>query len=199
ATPAEKWKVEGTSVPKVDGRAIVTGSHKYASDVSRPGMLFGKVLRPPSFKAELVSVQAGDAEAMKGVSVVHDKKSGFVGVAGPTQHAAEQALAAIKAEGKATPQLAGGDLFEQLKESRGGGGGGRGGGGFGGRGGGPQGSVADGLKAADHTAEATYTVAYIAHAPLEPRAAVAEWSGDGKLTVWTGTQRPFGVRGELMT
>lgn len=40
------------------------------------------------------------------------------------------------------------------------------------------------------------TVAYIAHAPLEPRAAVAEWS-EGKLTVWTGTQRPFGVRSDL--
>jgi len=39
-------------------------------------------------------------------------------------------------------------------------------------------------------------VAYIAHVPLEPRAAVAEWD-KGKLTVWTGTQRPFGVRGEL--
>src|SRR5262249_34933783 len=34
------------------------------------------------------------------------------------------------------------------------------------------------------------------HAPLEPRAAVAEWK-DGTLTVWTGTQRPFGVRDEL--
>ena len=42
-----------------------------------------------------------------------------------------------------------------------------------------------------------YTVQYIAHAPLEPRAAVAEWV-NGKLTVWTGTQRPFGVRDELM-
>ena len=41
-----------------------------------------------------------------------------------------------------------------------------------------------------------YTIAYIAHVPLEPRAAVAEWEGD-KLTVWTGTQRPFGVRSEL--
>jgi isoquinoline 1-oxidoreductase len=39
-------------------------------------------------------------------------------------------------------------------------------------------------------------VAYIAHAPLEPRAALAQWSGD-QLTVWTGTQRPFGVRTEL--
>jgi len=44
--------------------------------------------------------------------------------------------------------------------------------------------------------DATYTIAYIAHAPLEPRAAVAEWTG-GKLTVWTGTQRPFAVRDDL--
>ena len=59
-----------------------------------------------------------------------------------------------------------------------------------------RGSIEKGLAAADHTLKATYTIAYIAHAPLEPRAAVAEWN-DGKLTVWTGTQRPFGVRGDL--
>jgi isoquinoline 1-oxidoreductase len=59
-----------------------------------------------------------------------------------------------------------------------------------------RGSVKEALKAAEHKLEATYTIAYIAHVPLEPRAAVAEWF-DGKLTVWTGTQRPFGVRGEL--
>ena len=45
--------------------------------------------------------------------------------------------------------------------------------------------------------ESRYTIEYIAHTPLEPRAAVAEWN-DGKLTVWTGTQRPFGVHEELM-
>src|SRR5207248_8498335 len=39
-------------------------------------------------------------------------------------------------------------------------------------------------------------VAYIAHVPLEPRAALAEWNGND-LTVWTGTQRPFSVRDEL--
>jgi CO/xanthine dehydrogenase Mo-binding subunit/aerobic-type carbon monoxide dehydrogenase small subunit (CoxS/CutS family) len=44
--------------------------------------------------------------------------------------------------------------------------------------------------------DATYTTAYIAHVPLETRAALAEWDGD-RLTVWTGTQRPFGVRAEL--
>jgi nicotinate dehydrogenase subunit B len=65
------------------------------------------------------------------------------------------------------------------------------------RGGGrPVGSIADGMTAADKKLSQSYTVAYIAHAPLEPRAAVAEWN-DNKLTVWTGTQRPFGVRSEL--
>jgi CO/xanthine dehydrogenase Mo-binding subunit len=58
------------------------------------------------------------------------------------------------------------------------------------------GSVAQAMAAAEVKLEQHYTVQYIAHAPLEPRAAVAEWNGD-KLTVWTGTQRPFGVRDEL--
>ena len=56
--------------------------------------------------------------------------------------------------------------------------------------------AADVAKAAK-SLRATYTVAYVQHAPLEPRAALAEWV-DGKLTVWTATQNPFGVRGELM-
>jgi isoquinoline 1-oxidoreductase len=52
------------------------------------------------------------------------------------------------------------------------------------------------LQQAREKLQATYTVAYIAHAPLETRAGVAEWDGD-KLTAWTGTQRPFGVQGDL--
>jgi isoquinoline 1-oxidoreductase len=187
-TPAEKWKVAGTSVSKVDGRAFVTGAHQYASDVKRPGMLFGKVLRPASFKAKLVAVHTGDAEALPGVTVVKD--GDFVGVAAPTEHEASRAVAALRAEWKSTPQPSGDELYQHLKTHRGAGQG------FGGPSRNARGSVKEGLAAADHKLEATYTIAYIAHAPLEPRAAVAEWS-DGKLTVWTGTQRPFGVRGEL--
>jgi CO/xanthine dehydrogenase Mo-binding subunit len=58
------------------------------------------------------------------------------------------------------------------------------------------GAIDKALASADHRLQQTYTVAYIAHAPLELRTAVAQWSGDN-LTVWTGTQRPFGVRSEL--
>jgi len=188
-SPAEIWRLAGTDVPKVDGREFVTGGHKYASDVKRPGMLRGRVLRPPSFKASLVSVATKDAEAMAGVSVVHD--GDFVGVVAPDELIAGRALDAIKAEWKTVVQPASDELFAYLKDHPS-----AGRGGFGGPGRGPRGSIDDGLKAADKTAKATYTIAYIAHAPMEPRTAVAEWS-DGKLTVWTGTQRPFGVRDEL--
>jgi isoquinoline 1-oxidoreductase len=187
-TPAAEWKVAGTSVAKVDGRAIVTGQHKYSSDVKRPGMLHGKILRPNALNASLVSVDVKQAEATPGVTVVHDGE--FVGVAAPSQSLAEEALAAIQAEWKGSPQPSDKELFDYLKKNRGEGQG------FEGRGNSNQGDIDQGLAAADHKLQATYTIAYIAHAPLEPRAAVAEWK-DGKLTVWTGTQRPFGVRGDL--
>src|SRR5207247_2833319 len=58
-------------------------------------------------------------------------------------------------------------------------------------------SVDAALARGDVQTQGEYTIAYIAHAPLEPRAAVAEWQA-GKLTVWTGTQRPFGVQQELV-
>jgi isoquinoline 1-oxidoreductase len=188
--PAEKWTVAGKSIPKVDGKAFVTGEHEYASDVKRPGMLRGLVLRPPSFKAKLVSAETRDAAALPGVTVVHD--GDFVGVAAHSEHAAAEALAAIRAEWQPLPQPAGKEIFKYLKDHPGPARE------FGGRGRNVRGSMDDGLKSADHKRASTYTVAYIAHVPLEPRAAVAEWS-DGKLTVWTGTQRPFGVRIELAT
>jgi isoquinoline 1-oxidoreductase len=120
----------------------------------------------------------------------------FVGAVAPTAHAATEAVAAIKAEWQTVPQVSAADLFKHLKEKAGRGGKGAGFGGRGGKGGGNEGSIEAGLKSADKTVKATYTVAYIAHVPLEPRTAVAEWA-DGKLTVWTGTQMPFRVRGEL--
>jgi isoquinoline 1-oxidoreductase len=187
STP-QQWKIAGTSVPKVEGAAIVTGKHKYASDIARPGMLHGKVLRPAGLNASLVSLDLEAAQAMSGISVVRDGE--FVGVAAPTQRLAEQAVAAIKAEWKSPAQPLDQELYEELKKSP------SGGLSLPGRGSQSQGSIEAGLAAADHKLQATYTVAYIAHAPLEPRAAVAEWN-DGKLTVWTGTQRPFGVRGDL--
>jgi nicotinate dehydrogenase subunit B len=192
-TPAADWKIEGTSVPKVDGREFVTGRHQYASDVKRPGMLHGKVLRPVAFDAALASIDTTKAEAMQNVTVVRD--GAFVGVTALDSQLSEDALQSIKVEWTTKPQLSNAQLFEELKKTPSQGDGGRGRGGGGG-GGGNKGSMDEGLALADQQLKQTYTIAYIAHVPLEPRAAVAEWQ-DGKLTVWTGTQRPFGVRGDL--
>ncbi len=190
----ENWTIAGHSAAKVDGRAFVTGKHRYASDIALPGMWHGKVLRPPSYGATLASVDLAAARGMPDVVVVHD--GNFVGVAAPSESQAVRALAAIKAEWKPGSSISGKTLFDDLKKPAGTGRpaagqrAGRGGSGQ------PTGSIQAGLDAADVRLEQTYTVAYIAHAPLEPRAAVAQWDS-GKLTVWTGTQRPFGVRGDL--
>src|SRR5262245_11722956 len=185
-TPPAQWKVAGRQAGKVDGRAFVTGAHAYASDVSPPGMLHGKVLRPAGFKATLASLDAGAAESMTGVRVVGD--GDFVGVVAPDASTADRAVRALKAQWREAPgQPSNADLFEYLKKNakppepdRGD----------------KAGSIEQGLASASVKLTATYTVEYIAHAPLEPRAAVAQWT-EGKLTVWTGTQRPFGVREEL--
>ncbi|HLJ13521.1 MAG TPA: molybdopterin cofactor-binding domain-containing protein [Bryobacteraceae bacterium] len=187
-TPAADWTVAGKSPGKINGAEFVTGKHRYASDITRPGMLYGRVLRPPSFGATLASFDPHDAETIAGVKAVRD--GDFAGVVAPNSHLAGRAAAALKAQWNIVPQPSGAELFEYLKTHT------TGGGGREGRSGHESGSIADGLAAADHKLHASYTVAYIAHAPLEPRAAVAEWNGD-TLTVWTGTQRPFGVRTEL--
>lgn len=189
--PPAQWTVLGTSTPKVDGREIVTGRHKYASDVKLPEMLYGKVLRPGQLGGKLKSVNLEAARALPGVTAVHDGE--FVGVAAANEQIAERALAAIAVEWNYPAQSSSATLFQDLKA---GGGDAGGAGGFGGRGNQNRGSIDEGLALADHKLAASYTVAYIAHAPLEPRAAVAEWK-EVKLTVWTGTQRPFGVRGDV--
>ncbi len=190
--PATEWKVAGRSAAKVDGREFVTGKHRYPSDQKLPDMWYGKVLRPEAFGTNLGYLDTTKAEQM-GAVVVHD--GNFVGVAAPTTAQAEAAIGAIKSMWKMEPQVSNTvsnkDLFESLKKNA------------------EQGSDPSGdgdsfnsgdvdkaLAAADHKLQQTYTVSYIAHVPLEPRAALAKWEGDN-LTVWTGTQRPFGVRGQL--
>ena len=188
-TPAGRWTVAGRSIPKVNAREIVTGRHRYTSDQTRPGLWHGKVLRPPAIGATLVSLDTAGVDAQR-VTVVRD--GDFAGVAAPTAAEAQQTLASLKAQWKTSPQPSDAQIFEYLKktpaEARGGES----------RDPGAQvtGSVEEARAAAPIRLEQTYTVAYIAHAPLEPRAALAEWQ-DGRLTVWTGTQRPFGVRTEL--
>ena len=186
------WKIAGKSVPRINDRNLITGKHQYVSDMKLPGMLYGKVLRPPSYGAKLVEADITKARNMPGVIVVKD--GDFIGVAAPDVITARKALQTIEAkweEDKDHPSNK--NIFDYLVKNRSAGGGGGGGGRNSGN---TKGDVERGLSEAEFKLSSTYNIHYIAHVPLEPRAGLAEWV-DGKLTVWTGTQRPFGVQESL--
>ncbi len=186
-TPADKWSVRGKPAQKIDGRAFVTGAHQYASDISRPGMLIGRMVRPESPGAMLEALDTERAASIPGVSIVRD--GDFVGIVAPNERVARKAAVLVVATWRLrTGQPSSESIYEHLTRTSD----------NAGRGGAPYtvGDVTSAAAGAAHTFAERYLIPYIAHVPLEPRAAVAEWT-DGKVTVWTGTQRPFGVRSEL--
>jgi isoquinoline 1-oxidoreductase len=195
-TSVADWQVLGKPTAKTTSRDIVTGGHEYPSDIRLPGMQYGKVLNPPSFGAKLTSIDLAPAEAMEGVTVVRDGE--FVGCVAASSWLARQAVEKLsetaKWEGKL--QVSSDKLVDHFLETA---------------------EVRDlewkgplpgywqraeanwnanGAFALGHRFGAAYTVPYIQHAPMEPRAAVAEWK-DGRLKVWTGSQQPGRVKGEL--
>jgi isoquinoline 1-oxidoreductase len=187
-TPAGNWQILGTPRARPNGRDMVTGSHRFPSDIVRPGMLYGSVLRAPSYGAKLSKLDLSSAERMQGVRAIRD--GDFVGFAAKTTFTARKALQSVAAtaQWETVEQPSSDVLFGYLKENaredsqrpRGS----------------ARGSAEEGLKQAKRRLKASYTVAYVQHAPMEPRAAVAEWK-DGLLTVWAGTDNPYGVREQL--
>jgi isoquinoline 1-oxidoreductase len=146
-------------------------------------MLYAKVLRPPSYGAVLDSVDLSPAKAME--NVVAFQEDQFVGVAAPTTFLARQALEVLEtaAKWKTNPHPSSKEVHQYLMEHA--------------RGGIPKNGFTQQIESAKQVLRQEYRSAYVQHAPLEPRAAVAEWDSEGKLTVWTGTQNPFGHRDEL--
>ena len=183
----EQWDVLGTSVPRPNWRDLATGTHRYPSDVVRPNMLYGRVLRTPSYGATLNSIDLSPAEAMEDVIVLHDDQ--FVGCAAPTSLRAAQAVEAVAktASWKTVAHPSSRELSSHLKKNARTGGRSR-----------PRirGSVEKGLAEADKVLRATYEAAYIQHTPMEPRAAVAEWKDDN-LTVWAGVDWPQRAQRDL--
>ena len=182
---AAQWRVLGASVPRVGAAGIVTGAHRYPSDIVRPGMLYGKILRPPSYGAQLQEIDLAAARALPGVTAVRD--GDFVGFTAPTSFTAEQACdtAAKSAKWTSSAHPSSEELFVHLRakaaaRSR------------------PdkRGTPDESFKTAAKVLRETYHISYIQHAPMEPRAAVAEWNGD-QLTVWTGSQQPARVQSDL--
>jgi isoquinoline 1-oxidoreductase len=186
-TPATDWHLAGHDVARGDP-AGVTGAKRFTSDLSRPGMGHARILRPPQFGAHLRSADVTVARAMPGVTVVVD--GDFIGVVAPNPGAARTAIEAIHAEWNPVEAVSEADLVSHLRahpvEVEG----------WGGTYTHESGDYERAITSAPVRLSRTYTTPYIAHAPLETRVALAEWE-EGRLTVWTGTQQPFGVRSAL--
>jgi len=180
--PANEWKVLGKTALKINGNSFVTGKHQFVSDMKVPDMLYGKVLRPPTYLSKLISADIGNAQAIPGVTVVRD--GDFIGLVATNPRIAEKAIQMIQAQWDTIgTQPSRTEIFDHLVKNSN-------------SGRGAANDLEQALASAETRLKNTFHVNYIAHVPLEPRAALARWD-DGKLTVWTGTQRPFGVRTDL--
>ncbi|MEW6751010.1 MAG: molybdopterin cofactor-binding domain-containing protein [Candidatus Latescibacterota bacterium] len=167
-----------------DAVAKVTGAAQYAGDVRPEGMLCARLLRPPAHGAELLGVDTSAALQVAGTRVVQE--GDLVAVLHEHPDEAERALALVEARWETPPStLDEQSIFAHLLAvappgedvARGG-------------------DVAGAEARAAQVVEHTYRNAYVAHAPIEPQAAVAQVR-DGSTTVWASTQNPFGVREEV--
>jgi nicotinate dehydrogenase subunit B len=184
--PAGMHKIVGQSIPRFDIPGKVTGKAMYVQDIRRPGMVHGRVVRPPQYGAMLVSLDDTKVKAMPGViAVVRD--GSFLGVIAEREEQAVWAREALAqaCSWKAGPELPDpANLFAHLKAL-------------------PAKVETIGVKqapvlaSASKVIEAAYTKPYMAHASIGPSAAVAELK-DGKLTVWTHSQGVFPLRAELV-
>ena len=144
-------------------------------------MLYAKILRPPAHGAKLIKADTETAKNIDGLQIVED--GDFVAVLHKHPEVAEQGLAQIKAQFD-SPATGINDktIFDHLLKST------------------PSpeiasegGNLKTGEKLASTVIEETYFNSYVAHAPMEPHTAAAEFDGK-KLTVWASTQTPFRVK-----
>jgi len=182
--PLKELTFVGRSMPRRDIPAKVTGGAAYVQDVRLPGMVHGRVVRPPRYGARLDTVDDAAAKAVPGVvAVVRD--GSFLGVVTERE---EQAVKARDALIRAAKWSGGSELpdptrlHEELIALP------------------TQSSVVSEKQAtvspAAQTFEATYTRPYMAHASIGPSCAVAQFK-DGSLTVWTHSQGVFPLRRDI--
>jgi isoquinoline 1-oxidoreductase len=153
ATAVKEWKILVASVARPNARDLVTGAHRFPSDIQRPRMVYGKVLRPPAYGAKLVSVELAPTKVIKDVIAVQDGQ--FVGVAAPSTLQAERALEAIArtAKWETAPRPSSQQLFEHLRNHA--------------RGGMPSNPLPEELASASKKLQQSYRVPYVQHAPME--------------------------------
>jgi nicotinate dehydrogenase subunit B len=180
-------RIVGTSVPRLDIPAKVTGGEAFVQDMRMPGMLFGRVVRPPSYGAQLTAFDDTSAKAMPGVvTVLRDGR--FLGVVARRE---EQAIAARAALQRAAVWTMPAELPDEARiadffrnstdaqvmtvSSR---------------------SPGAAAPTAARTLRATYSKPYLAHASIGPSCAVAAVE-NGALTIWSHTQGPYPLRTDI--
>lgn len=173
----------GQSVQRVDIPDKVTAKFEFVHDVVVPGMLHGRVVRPPTVDSTLVSVDTTPRGAGVVAIVVKDN---FIGVVAENEWAAINAAENLKPVWDVNPLPDQADLFDSLVTS-------------------PvvaQSTLLDGGSVAQAVAEspvqmsAQYNWPYQIHAPIGPPCAVADVHPGGA-TVWSGTQGPYPLRGTV--
>ena len=182
--PAAQYRIVGKSAPRIDIPAKMTGGAAFVQDLRLPGMVHGRVVRPPRYGARLDSFDEARVKAMPGViAVVRD--GSFLGVVARREEQAINArLVLIEfakwSGGSELPDPA--KMYEQLMSLR-------------------SEDRVIGEKDAPvpvgaKVLEATYHRPYQAHAAIAPSCAVAEFK-DGKLAVWTHSQGVFPLRATI--
>ena len=182
--PAAQHKIVGKSVPRIDIPGKVTGAAAFVQDLRLPGMLHGRIVRPPRYGARLESFDEATVKAMPGViAVVRD--GSFLGVVARREEQAINARLMLMefAKWSGGPLLPDpSKLYEQLMSLR------------------SEDRVISEkdapLPAGADMIEATYHRPYQAHAAIAPSCALAEFK-DGKLTVWTHSQGVYPLRATM--
>ncbi len=175
----------GKSFNHSDARLKVTGAAKFTGDLKLTGMVFARILRPPSHGSKLTSVDYSDAEKITGTLVVRD--GDLVAVLNENRDRADEAVVKIRAE-YSSDEMKVNDktIFDWMLKAdsrtnvvRSGG------------------DLETGRKLSEKIFESEFHDPYLAHCPIETHTALANWEGD-KLTVWAATQTPFGLQDSLV-
>jgi len=176
-----KFTVAGKPMKRRDAPEKVTGKAKYTGDLKIPGMVFARILRPPSHFAKLISVDVSGAEAVAGTQVVRD--GDFIAVLNENKEKADEAIVKIKAEydfmeppvndQNLYDRMTGADSSSYIVGSAG--------------------NLEDGALQSEKLFESEFLDPYVAHAPIETHTALGKMDGD-KLTIWASCQTPFGLQ-----
>ena len=179
-----EFKIMGKSFTHQDAKIKVTGEAKFAADIRLPGMLYARVLRPPSHGATLTDVNSSEAEEIEGIQVVKDRD--FIAVLHENPEIADWAIKKVKAsysfDEKDVDEKT---IFTYLLDSN-----------AQGNENNNKGDLSTGKQISSEIIESEFYDGYVAHSTMEPHAAVAVVEGE-KATAWVGTQGPFQAQESL--